>query len=160
MGQPHVGFRSRRIVLALAAAVLLAGASAPGTAAAPSVTKRCSAKERARFPERREQAVVKGTAWMARFLEDAENLSGLGTDASVIFLAGQNARSATVRDLSLPLARYQAGRLLPLVNASALSSRSDLFEALWLLSESDNLKIPTEPLMTNVTARLRRERAV
>jgi hypothetical protein len=156
MGHPHVGFRSRRIVFALTAGLFLAAASDPGMAAAPFVTKRCSAKERARFPEKREQAVVQGTAWMAGFLEDPENLSGLGTDAAVIFLAGQNARSATVRDLSLPLARYEAGRLLPLLTASPLSSRSDLFEALWLLSESANLKLPAEPLMTNVTQRLLR----
>lgn len=93
---------------------------------------------------------------MAAFLEDPESLRKLGTDAPVIFLAGQNARSATIRNLALPLARYQAARLLPLLAASPLSSRSDVFEALWLLSESDNLKIPTEPLLTMVTQRLLR----
>ena len=148
--------RSQRITLALTAALLFACASDPGMAAAPFVTKRCSAKERARFPERREQAVVRGTAWMAGFLEDLENLRGLGTDAAVIFLAGQNASSATVRDLSLPLARYEAGRVLSLFSDSALSSRSDLFEALWLLSESANLQLPVEPLLTHVRERLLR----
>jgi len=148
--------RGLRVRLSLASAVIFAAASIHGMAAAPFVTKRCSAKERARFPERREQALVKGTAWMAGFLEDPEHLKGLGADAAVIFLAGQNARSATVRGLSLPLARYQAGRLLPLVTASALSSRSDLFEALWLLSESATLQIPTEPLLTRVSERLLR----
>jgi hypothetical protein len=148
--------RLRRIALALAIALIFAAAPDSGMAAAPFVTKRCSAKERAGFPERREQAVVKGTAWMAAFLESSENLRGLGTDAPVIFLAGQNARGATVRNLSLPLARYEAGRVLPLFSDSALSSRSDLFEALWLLSESANLKIPDEPLLTHVRDRLLR----
>ncbi len=157
MRRLHVRPPLRRIIFwSLATAVIFATASEPGIAAAPFVTKRCSARERARFPERREQAVVRGTAWMAGFLEDPENLRGLGTDAPVIFLAGQNARSATIRNLSLPLARYEAGRVLPLFLESALSSRSDLFEALWLLSEAANLKIPTEPLLTNVTQRLLR----
>jgi len=148
--------RLRRIALAMTTALIFVAASNSDLAAAPFATKRCSAKERARLPERREQAVIRGTAWMAGFLEDPKNLSGLGTDAPVIFLAGQNARSAAVREISLPLARYQAGRLLPLVTASALSSRSDLFDALWLLSESANLKLPTEPLLTNVRERLLR----
>jgi len=156
MGRLHVGLRLRRIVSALAAALLFAGASDPGMAAAPFVQKRCTARERTRFPERREQAVVKGMAWMAAFLESPDNLRGLGADAPVIFLAGQNARSATVRNLALPLARYEAGRVLSRFSESALSSRSDVFEALWLLSESATLQIPVEPLLTHVSERLLR----
>jgi len=78
------------------------------------------------------------------------------TQAPVIFLAGQNARSATVRNLALPLARYEAVRVLPLFFDSALFSRSDVFDALWLLSESATLQIPTEPLLTHVSERLLR----
>ena len=111
MRSVNVRLPLRRIVLlSLATAVVFAAASEPGMAAAPFVTKRCTARERARFQELREHAVVKGTAWMAAFLESPDNLKGLGTDAPVIFLAGQNARSATIRNLSLPLARYEAGQ--------------------------------------------------
>jgi hypothetical protein len=146
----------RRLPVLVLAALIFAGASAPVEAEGPFSHKRCTARERARFPELRERAVVKGTAWMAAFLESPDNLRGLGTDAAVIFLAGQNAKSATVRDLSVPLARYQAGRVLPLFAESPLSSRNDVFEALWLLSESANLKLPAEPLLTHVSDRLKR----
>lgn len=156
MEELYLGLRSRRIVLALAAALLFAGASEPGMAATPFKHKRCTARERARLPERQAEAVVKGMAWMAGFLESPENLRFVGTDAPVIFLAGQNARSATVRNLALPLARYEAGRVLPFYAESALSSRSDVFEALWLLSESATLQIPTEPLLTHVSRRIAR----
>jgi hypothetical protein len=93
---------------------------------------------------------------MAGFLEAPENLRVVGTDAAVIFLAGQNEKSATIRNVSLPLARYQAGRVLSLNAQSSLSSRDDLFEALWLLSESANLQLPVEPLLTRVSERLKR----
>ena len=125
-------------------------------AAAPFVQKRCTARERTRSLKRREEAVVQGIAWMAAFLESPDNLRGLGTDAPAIFLAGQDARSATVRNLALPLARYEAGRVLRLISNSELSSRTDVFEALWLLSESATLQLPTEPLLTHVSERLLR----
>jgi len=51
----------RRVVVVLTTAAFFVGASDPGMASAPFVNKRCTARERARFPERREQAVVKGS---------------------------------------------------------------------------------------------------
>ncbi len=152
----HLGFRSQHSVLVLVVALLFVGASDPGMAASPFVHKRCSARERARFPEQREQAVVKGMAWMAAFLESEDNLRVLGTDAPAIFLGGLTARSATVRNLALPLTRYEAGRVAPFYSESPLPTRNDLFEALWLLSEAAVLQIPTEPLLTHVSQLLKR----
>jgi len=93
---------------------------------------------------------------MAGFLEGPENLRALGTDAAAIFLGGRTARGATVRDLALPLARYEASRVVPRLSESSLAKRSDLFDSLWLLSEAAVLQIPLEPLLSRVKQRLRR----
>lgn len=136
--------------------VLLVCATHRGLAATPVVPRGCSARESARLLKARDHAVLRGMAWMAGFLEDPQNFRALGTDAAAIFLGGRTARSATVRDLALPLARYEASRVAPRLLESSLAKRSDLFDSLWLLSEAEVLQIPPEPLLSRVRQRLTR----
>lgn len=143
-----------RLLTPILAVVLAFGAVTHGMAAASPSHRTCSKRQCAKLAKRKEQAVLKGMAWMSRALESQNSLVNLGTDAASIFEGGMTARSATVRNLANSLARYQASRLLPISLKRPIDDRWTLFEALWLLAEADNLRIPNEELLASASKQL------
>ena len=139
----------RLALSALALAACGAAARPRPLAARPDVCTPATA-------EAREQAVVRGLAWMADYLEDPARLEVLGMDATSIFLeVGETAKSPLLRGIAMPLARREAARMAQVfLREGGLDVHDDLMGAISLLADAELLQVPKQPLLGRVREKL------
>ena len=118
-----------------------------------------SARRTDTWAARRDQAVVRGMAWMETFLGKGSNLDEVGLDAVYIFLEiAASSQNAEIRTRALVAARRYARSVVKQVLADDAKplDNGDLVDLMDLLAESEPLGLDARPLRARAIEALER----